>query len=92
MLRDDDDLDLGEGHVLSPVHDQNDRLVGWLHTHRDVRSVDSRVCQSFCAVVTGLGPDVHVVDSLKPLTLSPSLKCRVCGSHGHVENGQWRNV
>lgn len=25
-----------------------------------------------------------------PLTLSPSIKCRACGHHGHIENGRWK--
>lgn len=25
-----------------------------------------------------------------PLTLSPSIKCRVCGNHGRIIEGQWR--
>jgi len=24
-----------------------------------------------------------------PLTLTPSILCRTCGSHGHITNGQW---
>jgi len=29
------------------------------------------------------------VVSLEPLTISPSLLCRVCGHHGFVRNGRW---
>lgn len=25
----------------------------------------------------------------EPLTLTPSILCRSCGSHGHITNGQW---
>ena len=25
----------------------------------------------------------------EPLTLSPSILCRSCGSHGHITNGRW---
>lgn len=25
----------------------------------------------------------------EPLTLSPSIQCRACGSHGHITNGKW---
>ncbi len=28
----------------------------------------------------------------EPLTLSPSIKCRACGNHGHIEGGMWRNA
>ena len=24
-----------------------------------------------------------------PLTLSPSIKCKACGHHGHIKNGRW---
>lgn len=27
--------------------------------------------------------------SAEPLTLSPSLLCRVCGDHGYITNGRW---
>jgi hypothetical protein len=29
------------------------------------------------------------VESWEPLTLSPSLLCRVCGNHGFVRSGIW---
>ena len=29
------------------------------------------------------------VHSFDPLTLSPSLLCRACGSHGFIRNGKW---
>jgi hypothetical protein len=29
------------------------------------------------------------VESWEPLTLSPSLLCRTCGSHGFIRGGQW---
>jgi hypothetical protein len=25
----------------------------------------------------------------EPLTLTPSIKCRACGSHGHIVDGMW---
>lgn len=36
-------------------------------------------------------PDSHrwEVESMVPLTLSPSLLCATCGDHGFVRNGQW---
>ena len=27
--------------------------------------------------------------SLRPLTLSPSLLCRICGDHGFIRDGKW---
>lgn len=29
------------------------------------------------------------VESLEPLTLSPSLLCTVCGDHGFIRDGRW---
>ena len=29
------------------------------------------------------------VESLDPLTISPSLLCRVCGHHGFIRDGKW---
>jgi len=29
------------------------------------------------------------VESDEPITLSPSILCRVCGDHGFVRNGKW---
>jgi len=33
--------------------------------------------------------DGWTVESLQPLTLSPSLLCRKCGHHGFIKNGAW---
>lgn len=36
------------------------------------------------------GPDVGwTVVQKEPLTLAPSLACRVCGDHGFIQNGKW---
>lgn len=32
------------------------------------------------------------VHSLQPLTLSPSVLCRICGCHGFIRNGRWENA
>lgn len=29
------------------------------------------------------------IESMQPLTLSPSLACRVCGDHGFIREGRW---
>ena len=33
-----------------------------------------------------------VVESWKPLTLSPSLHCPKCGDHGYIKKGKWEKV
>ena len=82
-------MDLGHGHFFAVVVDHNDQLVGWVHTHTDARNVNSMLCQSFCAVRPLNGSPVHQVVCVEPLTLQPSLKCRMCGAHGNVTNGKW---
>ena len=90
MTRSEDPaLYLGLGHEFAPVTDNDDRLVGWLHTHPDARSTSGVLCQSFCAVRPIDGAPVHEILSAEPLTLSPSLKCRICGAHGEVTAGKW---
>lgn len=32
------------------------------------------------------------VESWEPLTLSPSLLCRLCGDHGFIRNGKWERA
>ena len=33
--------------------------------------------------------DGWVVEQVQPLTLSPSILCRVCQFHGHIREGKW---
>lgn len=89
-MGDELEIPLGGGHVFVPVTDREDRLVGWLHTHPDARSGSGMLCQSFCAVRAIDGAPVHEILQAEPLTLSPSLKCRICGMHGEVVNGAWK--
>lgn len=84
----DRSIDLGHGHIFQVVNGIDGLLVGWLHTHPDARDVNV-LCQSFCAVRPLNGCPVHQVVCVEPPTLTPSLKCRVCGAHGNVSNGKW---
>jgi hypothetical protein len=84
-----DQLNLGHGHFFAAVIGADEHLVGWLHTHPDARSTTGVLCQSFCAVRPLNGSPVHQIVSVEPLTLLPSLLCRMCGAHGHVTNGKW---
>lgn len=34
----------------------------------------------------------HELVQEDPLTVAPSLQCRICPSHGFIENGRWRNA
>lgn len=79
-------LDLGLGHRFTPAFGREGEHVGWMHHHT---APDGQPCVSFCAIVPGYGAEVHRVEQAEPLTLSPSLKCRACGSHGVVTKGRW---
>lgn len=82
------EMDLGLGHKFEAVLNGDEHLAGWFHIHPDARN--PRVtCRSFCAVCPLDGIPVHQVVVADPLTLSPSLECRMCGSHGHVVKGRW---
>lgn len=81
-------LQLGHGHSFEAAIDKDGGLIGWLHTHPDARS-EGALCQSFCAVRAGFGPEVHQVVCPDPLSLEPSLCCAACGSHGKVTDGKW---
>lgn len=81
-------LELGHDHAFEAVIGTDEQLVGWLHSHPDARNPNI-LCQSFCAVRPLNGTPVHQVVCSDPLTLTPSLKCRMCGAHGNVTNGKW---
>lgn len=59
--------------------------------HTNPRTGDE--CRGFihfdCAEAAGFPGPFWKVESWEPLTLSPSLLCRVCGDHGFIRNGQW---
>lgn len=81
-------MNLGHGHTFEASIDEQNQLLGWFHAHPDARNPNV-LCQSFCAVRPVGDAPVHEIVCADPLTLSPSLKCRACGAHGHVTNGRW---
>jgi hypothetical protein len=81
--------DLGHQHTLETLFGANERFVGWLHIHPDQRECTAVRCQSFCAARTDADSTSYQIIDADPLTLSPSLRCPVCGAQGHVTNGQW---
>lgn len=93
-VSDVDEVMLGHGHSLAPIHDQQGRLVGWLHTHPDARTLvpDARPCQSFVSVRAGLGSPILTILRSRPLSLDPAVSCHVCGAQGLVIEGRWEPV
>lgn len=95
-------IDLGHGHTLrftswSPDRELNPQYAGIPDIPKIGAIVDSgNGCQ--CAVyfdlpgvceVLGPGLSVWQVESWDPLTLSPSLLCRLCNDHGFIKQGRW---
>jgi len=66
---------------------------GFIYRHRVPGGADWREGGGMLDVpgVRDLMPDraIWQVESWEPLTLAPSLLCRVCGSHGFIRGGRW---
>lgn len=89
-----DRIDLGDGHSISFAHYEGEvaganvyhpgkdgaECVGW------VAFAGRAWARSFPDGLAGKNWDVQQDN---PLTLSPSIKCRVCGDHGYIRNGRW---
>lgn len=39
--------------------------------------------------VLPLGPNGWQIVQAEPLTVTPSILCRMCGCHGFITNGEW---
>lgn len=91
-------IDAGGGHYLMPTtchgHPE-DGWTGFIEVHPDPKT--GKPCRGGLALrghghgTRGDGsprPEWDLV-SAEPLTLAPSILCRVCGSHGFVRSGRW---
>lgn len=87
-------IDIGGGHriVFREWEGERSAIDDW-HLR-----ADGTWCKSFIDFKGGtwarqFGPDVGWdLVKLDPLTLNPSLLCRICGDHGYIENGRWRKA
>lgn len=85
-------LDLGGGRSFrfTKAYGSED-IVGGIESHP--RPDSDEPCEGFVhfdvpANASETGPK-WTVTSWDPLTLEPSLLCRVCGNHGFIRNGEW---
>ena len=88
------ELDIGQGVTISKTADKNGDWVGLIRRHprkgRDGRCSSAVAFDTAASrAVHGDGMAFHAVVSWEPLTLSPSLLCRACGHHGHIQDGKW---
>ena len=99
-----DTLDLGHGHTLPFTRWAPDRRlnpqyaglpavaqVGALMTHTDREGQRCRGVVTFRSPVAAVafpGSPLWTVESLDPLTITPSIVC-TCGDHGWIRQGRW---
>jgi hypothetical protein len=82
------DRDLNPQHVNIPDEPHAGVSVGHLTS-------DGKPCQAYASIRTPVtdrvSPDDPKWDLVQeePLTLSPSLCCRLCGDHGFIKDGRW---
>lgn len=100
-----DPVDLGHGHTLRwagwyPDRELNPHRADLPDVERycalvEHRTPDGRECLSAATLAGEVqariepGKPMWDVVSWEPLTLSPSLLCRLCGDHGWVREGRW---
>jgi hypothetical protein len=89
----DDYLDIGHG-VSIKFSEHKGLVVGIHERHPDKRD-PNHLCCGFVFFNTPNneairnGSPVWTVESIDPLTLSPSILCRTCGNHGFIQSGKW---
>lgn len=87
--------DIGGGHKIKFTSFKDDQYAGLRDKH--LRPDNGQECEGFITIAGGEwakefeGHDIEkwVMESKEPLTLSPSLLCRICGDHGFIRQGKW---
>jgi hypothetical protein len=83
-------IDIGHGVTIQFVRSPGAEAAGIEDTHPSAK--DGTPCMNwipFAGREHGCDLTGWKVESEEPLTLSPSLLCRICGHHGFIRNGQW---
>lgn len=88
-------IEIGPGYSIEPVTaagDDPERIVGYIERHP--RPDTGEECSGFLwtdATSRGyeVGKPLWTVVMEEPLTLSPSVLCRTCGTHGFIQAGRW---
>lgn len=76
-------IDLGSNTWIVKIEDDKGNWIGIDEFHYNEKD---DLC---CGWVPFNGPRAWTVESLDPLTLSPSLLCPRCHHHGWIRNGSW---
>lgn len=82
-------LDIGHDVSILLVEYQGE-VVGLEETHPNQ---EGKPCRGWVALDSA-PEDIRAhshwrVVSKNPLTLTPSIRCRACGHHGHIREGKW---
>lgn len=102
------DLDLGDGHYLEYTHWSPDRNLNPQYAHLpDKQKISALIYHKItkdgycpgqvffdCQQAREVFPN-HPrwkVESEDPLTLSPSILCKICGDHGFIKEGKWKRA
>jgi Family of unknown function (DUF6527) len=82
---------LDERHAYRYVHGTDaTQPIGLIESHQ---LPDGRWCEgSVMFKGRGGGSPEWAIVLEDPLTLTPSILCRTCGSHGYIEGGRWREA
>ena len=96
MSNDDGFIDIGSDHFIRFSSYQDDDKTGITVLHKDKSGA---TCRGWVAFRGGAWEKAFVasaqpiqawdVQSLDPLTISPSVLCRACGDHGFIRDGKW---
>lgn len=91
-LIEDNYTDIGDGHSIEPAY-FNDELAGIRYRHFNE---EGKTCEGWLPITgnswaNGFGGSIMTweIEVEEPLTLSPSVLCRICGDHGFIQNGKW---
>jgi len=83
-------FDLGDGHSFEFVSDKSGiNGIDYFHQNKEGNECSGWIPFNGSSWGNRFGNKGWDVQSLHPLTISPSLLCRACGDHGFIRNGKW---
>lgn len=87
----DDQIWLDDDHAITWTYRSGESgPSGALHWHRKpIAPGEITATPGWCVGGISFGGDGWTLESKEPLTVSPSLLCGSCGSHGFIRNGAW---
>ena len=80
--------DIGCGVWIRFWEDGSGRNCGLIEAHRNKQGNWCKGAIHFRGEAHNSSPEWDVI-SMDPLTLAPSLLCRMCGHHGFIQHGRW---